>query len=82
MVDRGSSSVGCGCQGLLVAYGAEHPVGGVPPLIVVSVDPIDNRGNDFSSGGVDVSIIRFVLCDVMSRVVSGLLDRRLAVPDG
>ncbi len=54
MVDRVSSSLGCVCQGLLVAYGAEHPEGGVPPIMVVSVDPIVNRGNEFHFGGVDM----------------------------
>ena len=55
---------------------------GMSPGSAVEIHPLVNRDNEFGFRGVGVAVILLVLCDVMSRVVSELLDRRLAMPDG
>ncbi|NQE68915.1 hypothetical protein NG2371_03379 [Nocardia gamkensis] len=54
MVERVSSSLGCVWQGMLAAYGVEHPEGEVPPIMVVFSDLIVYRGNEFNLRSVDV----------------------------
>lgn len=67
-MDRGLSSFRCACQGALVTDRTEHPDSGVTPVIVVPLDPIVNRGNEFRLGSVDMPVVVLMLCDTTSRM--------------